>query len=394
MQEKKKLGLITRLVIGIVAGTILGMIGIQPILAITATFNLLFGQLLTFTIPLIILAFITVGISEIGKGSGKYLGLLIGGFYISTIAAAYIGYFATVITQPLIVEIGGAVLYEDARPAVPSLINLTVAPIMGVMTALVFAFILGAFIAATNKDSTLAKSFQDFRDVVMAFVIKIIVPWLPVHIGGIFARIAWQGQAQLMFLTFGRVFLMILVVHWAWILFHYFLVGSASKISPFKLLKPMMGSYFMAVGTQSSAVTLTVNLPNIKRMGVSDNAANFVAPLGATIHLPGSTISIVACTVAVMFLFDMPVNLTTITPFILGVSVAMVAAPGVPGGAIMASLGVLEMTLGFTDYQLALMIALYIAQDSFGTAVNVTSDGAAAIWLDRYMGNKTLDYKG
>ena len=399
--EKKGLGLIPKLIIGIVAGLIIG--AVTPgmggfgyvVMQLIETFRLLFGQIvLFFVIPLIILGFVTAGIAEIGQGAGKYLGFVVGMAFVFTIVAGYLGYGATLLTESLILERGSALLSPDARAIAPSFVNLTVAPVVPTMTAIVFAFILGSFMSLQSEDSVMRGFFREFRDVIMGFVIKAVVPGLPWFIGAVFARFTWQEQAVEIIGTFARVFLMIIVVHWAWIFVHFIICGKMYNISPIKLLKPMMGSYFMALGTMSSAATLTVNLPNIKKLGVREESANFVAPLCATINLPGSTISIVACAVAVMFMYDMTVTTAIMTPFIMGVAVAMVAAPGVPGGAIVASLGVLEATLGFTDYQLALMMALYFAQDSFGTAVNVTTDGAIAMYLNRYMGETKLDFKG
>lgn len=400
MQEagKNKLGLIPKLIIGIVAGLIIGQTALELgqfgyiVMQLIETFRLLFGQIvLFFVIPLIILAFVTTGIAEIGEGASKYLGIVVGMAFGLTIVSGFIALGAIAITEPLILERGAAAVLEDANPVASVFVDLAVPPAIPTMTAIVLAFILGSFMSFQDESSVMRGFFREFRDIIMGFVQKVVVPGLPWFIGTIFARFTWQGQAVLILATFLRVFIVILIVHWAWLLVHYTICGRLYGVSPFKLLKPMMGSYFMAIGTMSSAATLTVNLPNIKKMGVSEKSANFVAPLCATINLPGSTISIVACAVAVMYLYNVPITFGVMATFILMVSIAMVAAPGVPGGAIMAALGMLSSILNFTDYQLALMIALYFAQDSFGTAVNVTTDGAIALYLDRIMGNKKLE---
>jgi len=390
----KKIGLIPRLIICIILGTLLGLWGWYPIMAVLATFNQLFGQLLNFVIPLIILSFIVVGIADIGKGAGKMLGGLVSYAYFLTVLAGFLGYFIIDIFQPLVVEIGSAVHVDDPIAPVEPLINLVVAPVMPVMTALVFAFIIGVFMVNLGENNSIEKGARQFQDIIKQTIAKVVIPWLPVHIAGIFARIAFQGQAAVVLGTFVRVFIVIILLHWAFIFVQYFIAGGLYKISPFKLLKPMLGSYLTALGTQSSAATMPVNLVNVKRMGVEERAANFAVPLGTTINLPGSMMSIVACAVAVMFMFDMPVSAAIVAPFMFAAALTMVAAPGVPGGAIMAAVGVLQLSLGFDETQIALMIALYIAQDSFGTAVNVTSDGAMTLYLNRIMGNKTLDYKG
>jgi Na+/H+-dicarboxylate symporter len=388
-----KIGLLPRLIICIVLGTILGAIGFQPIMAILATFNTLFGQLLTFSIPLIILSFITVGISDIGRGAGKMLLILVMYAYSITVIAGIISFFTIVGFQPLVVEIGSAVDAAAARPAVPSLINIAIPPVMSIMTALVFAFILGSFMVNLEENNPIQTVMRNFADIVKQLISKVIIPLLPIHIAGIFARISFQGQAAMMFNTFARVFALIITFHLLFIFVQYLIAGAAYKISPFKLLKPMISSYMTAIGTQSSAATIPVNLQNVKKLGVKPEIADFAVPLGATIQLSGSTISIVCCSIAVMFMYNLEVSLPILLPFIMGVAIAMVAAPGVPGGAIMASIGMLELTLGFNEAQIALMIALYIAQDSFGTAVNVSGDGAMALFMNRIAGNKTLDYK-
>ena len=385
-----KIGLLPRLGICIVLGTILGFIGWYPIMAAFATFNVLFGQFLTFAIPLIILSFIVVGVSDIGRGAGKMVAIIVIYAYALTVGSGYLSYLTMVVFQPLVVEIGSAVAAAEARPPVASLINIAVAPVMPIMTALVFAFIVGIFMTGIKDGHAIKVAAHEFRDIIRQLIAKVLVPWLPIHIAGIFARIAYQGQAAQIFATFTRVFILIILLHWAFLLVLYFISGSIYKTSPFKLIKPMIASYMTAIGTQSSAATIPVNLVNVKKLGVQPQLADFTVPLGASISLPGSTMSIVSCTIAVMFMYNMEFSVATLTPFILGVAVAMVAAPGVPGGAIMASLGILELTLGFNETQLALMIALYIAQDSFGTAVNVTSDGPMTMFLNRYLGHKTL----
>jgi len=362
-------------------------------MAALATFNLLFGQFLTFSIPLIILSFIVVGISDIGKGAGKMVAIIVIYAYILTVSSGYLSYGVMAIFQPLVVEIGSAVVAADARAAVPSLVNIAVAPVMPIMTALVFAFVVGIFMVNIKDGHVIKQGASEFRDIIRQLIANVLVPLLPIHIAGIFARIAYQGQAAQIFATFTRVFILIILLHWAFLFVLYAIAGSLYKTSPFKLIKPMISSYMTAIGTQSSAATIPVNLINVKKLGVRSQLADFTVPLGASISLPGSTMSIVCCAIAVMFMFDMPVSVAILTPFLFGVAVAMVAAPGVPGGAIMASVGLLDHVLGFNEAQVALMIALYIAQDSFGTAVNVTSDGPMTMYLNRYLGHKTLDYK-
>lgn len=182
--------------------------------------------------------------------------------------------------------------------------------------------------------------------------------------------------------VFAKVFIMIIALHVLFLVIQYFVAGQVARKNPFTLLKNMVPAYFTAIGTQSSAAAIPVTLRQTKLNGVRGKVADFVIPLCATIHLSGSTITLVSCSMAVMLLTGMPASIGTMFPFILMLGITMVAAPGVPGGAVMAALGLLESMLGFDTTLTSLMIALYIAQDSFGTACNVTGDGAIAVITD------------
>lgn len=387
---KKKMGLLTQLIIGITVGILLGLWGNIPVMVIYATFNALFGQFLTFSIPLVILGFILKGISEIGAKSGKIVGLVVAFCYGLTVIGGFLAFFAVMAFSNVLLA-GGGELQGNYREAVDPLMNIAIAPIMPIMTALIFAFVVGTFMNNLPEDNTIKKLSNDFHLIVKQLIAKIIIPLLPIHISGIFARIAFEGQAADVLGTFFRVLILILGLHFAFIFVLYFIAGLIYKKNPFAIMKQMIPSYVTALGTQSSAATMPVNLVNVRKIGVHKNVAEFVVPFGATILLVGSTISIVACAIVVMFMFDMPIVMGDVVPFILVLSMTMVAAPGVPGGAIIAALGALEFELGFSSEMMALMIALYIAQDSFGTAVNISSDGAVAIFLNRILGHKTLE---
>jgi Na+/H+-dicarboxylate symporter len=264
---------------------------------------------------------------------------------------------------------------------------MSIPPIMEVMTALVIAFTLGIGMAAI--DSKYIKGFMDeFQNIVSKLISEIIIPLLPIHILGIFANLTFSGQSAMILSVFSRVFVLVIALHIIIIIIQYSIAGSVSKANPFKLIKGMIPAYFTAIGTQSSAATIPVTLVQTKKNGVNEGVAEFVIPLGATIHLSGSTITLVSCSMAIMMLNDVPVSFGTYFGFILALGVTMVAAPGVPGGAVMAALGILESILGFDQTMLSLMIALYLAQDSFGTACNVTGDGAIAVIVNKISGFK------
>ncbi|MBU2205496.1 MAG: dicarboxylate/amino acid:cation symporter, partial [Gammaproteobacteria bacterium] len=262
--------------------------------------------------------------------------------------------------------------------------EMDVPPAISVMTALVLAFIFGLGIAATQSAQLKQLSDQG-RDVIQLMLEKVIIPLLPVYIAGEFAQMAAAGTVFGTLKTFGVVLLLAVAMHWGWIITLYTLAGIKAGKSPFALIKNMLPAYFTALGTMSSAATIPVSLQATKANGVKPDVANFTVPLCATIHLSGSTITIVTCAMAVVTMvngLEMP-SLITVLPFIFMLGVVMLAAPGVPGGAVMSAVGLLGSMLGFGEAAIALMIALYMAQDSFGTACNVTGDGAIAVLVDK-----------
>ncbi|HRJ48383.1 MAG TPA: cation:dicarboxylase symporter family transporter, partial [Opitutaceae bacterium] len=265
--------------------------------------------------------------------------------------------------------------------------TLAVPPLFGVISALVAAFVFGTGISALRAE-TLRTLFEQGRDVVERLLGKVIIPLLPLYIAGVFAGMAADGSVFTTLKAFGVVLVMVVVMHWAWLTALFLITGLMTGRSPLGLVRTMLPAYFTALGTMSSAATIPVTLRQVKALPVREPIANFTVPLCANIHLSGSTITLVTCATAVMLLtpgVGIP-GLGAMMPFILMLGVIMVAAPGAPGGAVMAALGLLTSMLGFTETQVALMIALYLAQDSFGTATNVTGDGVIAVWMDKFFG--------
>ena len=374
--------LILKLVAGIVLGMLMGLYAPHWLTQILITFKALFGQLLFFTIPLLILFFITSGIAALPRNSGKLLGRTLGIAYLSTIAA---GSFAFLIASGVIPLLAPAAadLASTAGVNLTPYIELNIPPLFNVMTALALAFIFGLGIASTQATSLKQLSDQG-RDIIQLLLTRIIIPLLPLYIAGVFAQMAAAGSAFVTLQTFGIVLIMAIVLHWLWIITLFLIAGLKAGKSPLSLIKNMLPAYFTALGTMSSAATIPVSLQATKNNGVKEDVANFTVPLCATTHLAGSTITIVSCAVAVIMMksnLEIP-SLLTMLPFILTLGVVMLAAPGVPGGAVMSAVGLLGSMLGFGEGAIALMIALYMAQDSFGTACNVTGDGAIAVLVD------------
>lgn len=382
----KKIGLLPRLIIAIIVGILIGAYLPQAFTQILATFNGIFGNFLGFVIPLIIVGFIVPGIGDLGRGAGKTLAFTAVVAYGFTVFSGLVSYGAGSLIYQSILTPGSLSIGETDNPEhalLSPFFIIEMPPLMGVMSALLIAFILGIGIAAIEGNA-LKKIMDDFQEIVSKLITALIIPLLPFHVMGIFANMTYAGQVGQIIQVFFKVFILILILHFLVITVQYTIAGGLSKKNPIKLLGKMMPAYFTALGTQSSAATIPVTLRQTKLMGVKAFVADFVVPLCATIHLSGSTISITACALAIMTLSGTTVSFIEFFPFILALGVTMVAAPGVPGGAIMAALGLLQSMLGFNETALSLMIALYLAQDSFGTATNITGDGAIALIIDRF----------
>lgn len=385
----KKLGLLPRLILGLIVGIILGKVGNVPLLRIMVTFNGIFGNFLQFVIPLIILGFVAPGIGDLGKKAGKLLGITTVLAYGSTIIAGSLAYFTNSVLLTKILPKAGDMISGNNPEAglLKGYISVDMPPIMGVMTALLMAFILGIGIAIV-EGNTIKNFMNEIQTIVESIITKIIIPFLPIYIAGIFANMTYAGEIVKIMSVFAKVFGIIIVLHYVILLVQYTIAGSLAGGNPIALIRRMLPAYFTAIGTQSSAATIPVTLNQTKANGVNDGIADFTIPLCATIHLSGSTITLVSCSMAVMMLNGMPITFSGMFGFILMLGVTMVAAPGVPGGAVMAALGLLESMLGFGPELTSLMIALYLTQDSFGTACNVTGDGAIAIIVNKLAGFK------
>lgn len=381
--------LILKLVAGIVLGMAVGLFAPEGLTRLLITFKVLFGQLLFFTIPLLILFFIASGISSLPRESGKLLGRTLGIAYASTILAGMLALIVAIVLVPMLATEGSAQAAAAGTKLGPYF-EIVIPPLFSVMTALALAFIFGLGIAAVNA-TALKQVVDQGRDIIQAMLKAVIIPLLPFFIAGVFAELGAEGTVFETLKTFGMILVLAVALHWSWIILLYLVAGIRSGNSPLRLIRNMLPAYFTALGTMSSAATIPVSLQATKSNGVREHIANFTVPLCATIHLSGSIITIVSCAVAVMVLHNslaVP-SFVTMLPFIFMLGIVMLAAPGVPGGAVMAAVGLLGTMLGFGESAVALMIALYMAQDSFGTACNVTGDGAIAVLVDHADANGT-----
>ena len=382
-----RLPLLLRILIAIVLGIALGFVMPDIGVRIFNTFNSVFAQLLNFLIPLIIVGLVTSAIADVGRGAGKMLAITAGTAYLATILSGLFSYGCSISLFPSIIETGSAQVLSSEGDKFPAFFTIEIPAVMGVMSALVSSFLLGLGIAAFGA-KVLKQGFDEFKDIVTLAISKVIIPLLPFYIFGLFLDMTASGSVGAVLMAFLQVIIVIFILTAILLLFQYTIAGLVTRRNPIKLLTTMLPAYFTALGTSSSAATIPITLQQTIKNGVSEGVAGFVVPLCATIHLSGSTLKIVACALAIMMMEGIAFDFPLMLGFILMLGVTMVAAPGVPGGAIMAALGILDSILGFSSEQQAMMITLYIAMDSFGTACNVTGDGAIALILNKYFTKK------
>ena len=380
--KKLHIGLLPRIIIAIALGILLGNFLPGGMVRFFVTFNGIFSEFLNFSISLIIVGLVTVAIADIGKGAGKLLLITALIAYGATLFSGFLSYFTGVTVFPYLIESGVPLEEVSEAQGILPFFSVAIPPLMNVMTALVLAFMLGLGLAQLKND-TLKNAARDFQEIIIRMISAVILPLLPIYIFGIFLNMTHSGQVFSVLMVFIKIIGVIFLLHIFLLVFQYCIAALFVRKNPFKLLGRMMPAYFTALGTQSSAATIPVTLEQTKKNGVSSDIAGFVIPLCATIHLSGSTLKIVACALALMMMQGIPFDFPLFAGFIFMLGITMVAAPGVPGGAIMASLGILQSMLGFDESAQALMIALYIAMDSFGTACNVTGDGAIALVVDK-----------
>ncbi|MDR0384715.1 MAG: dicarboxylate/amino acid:cation symporter [Prevotellaceae bacterium] len=386
MRAVFRAGLLLKVAAAIVCGLVLGNFASEWIVRIFVTFNGLFSGFLSFCIPLIVLGLVAPAISDMGKNAGRLLAVTIMLSCGFTFFSGFFSYFSCSAVFPSLIGDGNFSYANVRNPESDALLpyfSLTIEPVFSVMTALLLAFIAGVGNAFGN--GTILKSAMDeFKAIVEKTITAIIVPLLPLFIFGIFLEMSYSGAAFKIIAVFGKIISTIFVLHILLLVIMFGIAGGIAGKNPFKLLCTMLPAYATALGTSSSAATIPVTLGQVKKLGVSEDIADFCVPLCATIHLSGSTLKIVATSLAICIMSDLPHDILLYSGFILMLGIMMIAAPGVPGGAIMASVAILQSILHFDDNAVGLMIALYIAIDSFGTACNVTGDGAVAVIVNKF----------
>lgn len=379
----KRIGLLPRIIIAIVLGIALGNVLSENWVRLFVTFNGLFSQFLGFMIPLIIVGLVTYAIADIGRGAGRLLLITVAIAYVDTVLAGLLAFGTGSWLFPAMVEKTAHLTHFEKPVELLPYFSVKIPPIIDVMSGLVFAFMIGLGIAYGKEKSTMKSVFFEFKEIITKTIAKAIIPLLPIYIFGIFLSMTYSGQVYHIIAVFAQIILVIFVLHIFILFYEFAIAGGFARRNPLRLLWNMLPAYLTALGTSSSAATIPVTLKQTQQNGVSEEVASFTVPLCATIHMSGSAMKITACALTICLISGTPHTFPMFLNFILMLGIVMVAAPGVPGGAIMAALAPLASILGFTAEQQALMIALYIAMDSFGTACNVTGDGAIAIIIDR-----------
>ncbi len=396
--KNKKIGLIPKLILGIILGIILGYLtmvisnkgfeNFQIIMKLVVTLANFFSLFLKFIIPLMILAYITKGIADLTQGAGKLLGFTTFVSYFSTLVAGTIAYIVAINLFPYFISDSLFSNLADEGAFIQPLFSLDLKPLFDVTSAVVLAFVLGLSISTMRGKeigSVTYDFFTEFSAIITKVLNKVIIPFLPFYILSTFANLTYSGQAFSILSVLWKVFLTVIILHILYLIAMFIFAGGVSKKSPIKLLKNQVPGYLAAVGTQSSAATIPVNLVCAEKNGTSKQIREFVIPLCANIHLSGSMITITCCVTSVLLMNKMDIGLGIIIPFILTLAVVMVASPGAPGGAIMSAVPFLSMVGIDPDGAIAgLLITMYITQDSFGTACNVSGDNAIAIIVDNF----------
>ena len=388
MKEKKKLGLVPKLIIAIILGILIGQFLPEEICRIVVTLSGLFSSFLKFVIPLMILAYVTMGIADLSQGAGKLLLITVALAYGSTLIAGTASFLVSINLFPSFMSADA--LDQIAATADASLspyFSISLQAILDTLSAVALAFILGLCLSSMRGKqigNSLYNGMAEFSKIIDKVLHTVIIPLLPLYICGTFVDMTKSGKTFEILSILWKVFLVVIVMHLICILIQFVIAGAVSKKNPFELIKNQVPGYTTALGTQSSAATIPVNLECAKNDGICEQIRNFVVPLCANIHMAGSMITITACATAVCLMNQLPISLGTVIPFIMTLGVAMVASPGAPGGSIMTALPFLYMIFGAEAGDpdgaiCAIMVALYITQDSFGTACNVSGDNAIGV---------------
>lgn len=392
MEKKKfKIGLIPKLILAIIIGILFGSFMPEWFNRVVVTLSSIFSTFLSFIIPLMIVAYVTMGIANLRSGAGKLLIITVALAYVSTLIAGSASYLVSSSLFPSFMSEGALdQISATADVTLSSYFSLSIPPILNTLSAVTLAFVLGLCLSTMRGKTigdTLYNGMEDFSAIIDRVLHAVIIPLLPLYICGTFTNMTYSGKTFAILGILWKVFLVVIAMHLIYIVIQFTIAGMLSGKNPIMLIRNQISGYATAIGTQSSAATIPVNLECAKKDGTLDEIANFVVPLCANIHMAGSMITITACATAVCLMYQLPISMATVVPFIMTLGIAMVASPGAPGGSIMTALPFLYMVFGPEAGDVngpicAIMVALYITQDSFGTACNVSGDNAIGVIVD------------
>ena len=390
-ENKRKLGLVPKLIIAIVLGILIGQFLPEGFCRLVITLSGLFSTFLKFVIPLMILAYVTMGIADLSQGAGKLLLITVAIAYGSTLIAGTASFLVADNLFPSFMSAGALEqIAATADASLSSYFSISLEPVLDTLSAVALAFVLGLCLSTMRGKelgNSLYNGISDFSKIIDKVLHTVIIPLLPLYICGTFVDMTKSGKTFAILSILWKVFLVVIIMHLICIAIQFCIAGTVSKKNPLTLIKNQIPGYTTALGTQSSAATIPVNLQCAEADGVCEQIRNFVVPLCANIHMAGSMITITACATAVCLMNQLPISLSTVIPFIMTLGIAMVASPGAPGGSIMTALPFLYMIFGAEAGDpngpiCAIMVALYITQDSFGTACNVSGDNAIGVIVD------------
>ena len=390
--KKIKLGLFPKVVIAIVVGALLGLFLPDVVIRIFKTFNVLFAQLLKFVVPLLVLGLVTPSIANLGRGAGKMLITVMLIAYCSTVCGALFSYGVSSSIFPLYLEPGELATDAVAEKEFLPYIDLKIPPICDIMTALVLSFVIGVGIIFTGANG-LKKGFEEFGEIVKLTIENVIIPFLPIYIFTMICEMSAKGVIGVVMGTGVKVIGTGVVLSICYLIVQYCIAGIIARKNPLKMLWNIVPAYLTGFSICSSSACIPVTYECTLKNGVNKDIADFTIPLCSTVHMCGSTIKLTVTSVAVAYMFGEPITFGLFMQFALMQAIAAVAAPGVMGGVLMASVGLLGTVLGFSDTMTTLMMTIYLALDGYGPAVNVSGDAAIAVITDKIFGKKMSSVK-
>ncbi len=386
--KKNKLGLFPKVLIAIAIGSLLGLVAPDVLVRILKTFNVLFAQILKFIVPLLVLGLVTPSVANLGKGAGKMLVAVMVISYLSTVGAGLFSYGCATGLLPHYLEVGEiATSAVDGKTFEPY-IDLKIPPVCDILTALLLSFMIAVGIIVTGATG-LKKGFDEFGEIVKLTIEKAIIPFLPFYILTMMCEMSASGKLGAVMGSGVKIIATGVVLSICYLVLQYVIAGLIAGKNPFKCLWNILPAYFTGFSICSSSAVIPVTLECSLKNGTSKDIADFVVPLCSTVHMCGSTIKLTVTSVAVAYMCGIDISFGLFLNFALLQAVAAVAAPGVMGGVLMASIGLLESVLGFTPDQCALMMTIYLALDGYGPACNVSGDAAIALVIDRFFGGKS-----